>query len=201
MSPTDHSRPVPQRRRGAQLEDALLDAAWGELLDVGYEALTYDAVAERARTSRAVLYRRWPTKRDLAVAAVSRVLAAQPSPTPDTGTLRGDVIALLHAANDARARVAVQLAARLDGPHEGGLTLADVRDTLSRRSDDHVRTILGRARDRGEIPTADLPRRVRNVAFHLLGYHVLMTRRAATAEEIAEVVDEVFLPLVRGRGA
>src|SRR5690606_42156474 len=98
MSPTDHSRPVPQRRRGAQLEDALLDAAWGELLDVGYEALTYDAVAEGSRTSRAVLYRRRPTKRALAGGGVSRVLAAQPSPAPGTGTPPEAVNATLHAA-------------------------------------------------------------------------------------------------------
>src|SRR5690606_22323043 len=163
MSPTDHSRPVPQRRRGAQLEDALLDAAWGELLDVGYEALTYDAVAERARTSRAVLYRRWATKRDLAVAAGSRVLAAQPSPTADSGTLPRAGIALTQGASAARAIVAGQPAGRLAGPHEGGHPPPDVRVALPPRSDDHVRTILGRARDRGEIPTADLPRRVRNV--------------------------------------
>jgi len=60
----------------AALEEALLDAAWAELLRAGYEALTYEAVAERARTSRAVLYRRWPTKRDLVLAAEDAVLRA-----------------------------------------------------------------------------------------------------------------------------
>jgi len=197
MSLRQYSPDGPRRRRrGSELEEALLQAAWAELLESGYEALTYEAVAARASTSRAVLYRRWPAKRDLALAAAARMLTAEPAVIPDTGTLRGDVAALLHAANDARARIAVQLASRLDGAVADAPTLADLRDSLRRRSDDAMRTILARAHDRGEIPTADLPRRVRSVPLQLLGYHVLMTRRAATQEEIADIVDEVFLPLV-----
>ncbi|MFD7947322.1 helix-turn-helix domain-containing protein, partial [Streptomyces sp. NPDC059744] len=64
--------PVRKRRRGAELETALLDAAWDELIAMGFEELTYEAVAARAGTSRAVLYRRWPTKRELVLAALSR---------------------------------------------------------------------------------------------------------------------------------
>lgn len=198
MTPHGYSPASPsRRRRGAELEDALLAAAWEELLASGYEALTYDAVAERARTSRAVLYRRWPTKRELALAAAARVLLAARTATPDTGSLRGDVIALLHAANDARARIAVQLAARLDGPDDETPTLAELRETLAGRSREAIDLILARAASRGEIATAELPRRVRSIPFVTLGYHVLMTRRAAAPEEIAEMVDEVFLPLVR----
>lgn len=196
------SEPVRRRRRGAALEEALLEAAWAELLRVGYEALTYEAIAERAQTSRAVLYRRWPTKRELALAAALRELASGPTPPPpDTGSLRGDLIALLHAANDARARVAVQLAARLDGPDPDVPTLGELRDALARRRGDAMGVVLERARARGELATTDVPRAVRGVAFEVLGYRVLMSRRAATPEEIAEVVDEVALPLVRAAGA
>jgi len=184
-----------RRRRGAALESALLEAAWAELLANGYEALTYEAVAERAQTSRAVLYRRWPAKRDLAVAAVGNVVASEPAPVPDTGSLRGDVIALLHAANDARARLAVQLAARLDTADAP--TLADLRDRLSRRTGEAMRTVIVRAQERGEIPDAEPSPLARVVAFRLLAYQVLMTGRAATPEEIAQIVDEVFLPLLR----
>lgn len=196
MTLNEYSGSTRRRRRGAELEAALLDAAWAELVRVGYESLTYEAVAERARTSRAVLYRRWPTKRDLALATVLRVLSVEPTPPSDTGSLRGDVIALLHAANDARARIAVQLAARLDGPEGDAPTLGELRDAIARRRGDGMGVVLERARARGEI-AADLPRSVRAVPFEVLGYRVLTSRRAATPEEIAEVVDEVFLPLVR----
>ena len=61
----------PQRRRGAALEEALLDAAWSELSERGYDDMTIDAVAVRAGTSRAVLYRRWPNKQELVLAALA----------------------------------------------------------------------------------------------------------------------------------
>ncbi|MCK1819594.1 TetR/AcrR family transcriptional regulator [Streptomyces sp. XM83C] len=196
------AREPKRRRRGAELEKALLDAAWAELLENGYEALTYDAVAERASTSRAVLYRRWPAKRDLALAAAAHGLGtADPGTVPDTGTLRGDVIALLHTANDARARVAVRLTARLDGADGDAPTLADLRDAFTRVRGSRMRTVLERARDRGEIPTADLPPRVRNAAFDLLTGEVLLSQAAATNEALEEIVDQVFLPLVRATAA
>ena len=52
-----------QRRRGIALEEALLDAAWAELTERGYDGFTIDAVAARAGTSRAVLYRRSEERR------------------------------------------------------------------------------------------------------------------------------------------
>lgn len=162
--------------------------------------MTYEAVAERAQTSRAVLYRRWPRKHDLALAAVARVFADEPTQAPDTGSLREDVISLLHGANDARARIAVQLASRLDSSDDDVLTLADLRDAIARRTQDRMGEILERARARGEISTTDLPRRVKYVPFALLGYYVLITQKAAPAEEITQIVDEVFLPLVRAAG-
>ncbi|MFF6636781.1 TetR/AcrR family transcriptional regulator [Streptomyces althioticus] len=186
-----------RRRRGAELEKALLDAAWAELMESGYEVMTYDAVAERACTSRAVLYRRWPAKRDLALAAAASRLGADiHAPAPDTGSLRGDVVALMHAANDARARIAIQLAARLDGADRDAPTLADLRSRLTESRGSRMRTVLERARDRGEIATADVPPRVRNVAFDLLANEVLVTPSSATDEAVEEIVDEVFLPLV-----
>src|SRR5579863_6163266 len=60
------------RRRGEVLEAALLDAAWAELQAVGYAGLTMEAVADRAGTSRAVLYRRWRNRPELVIAAMRR---------------------------------------------------------------------------------------------------------------------------------
>jgi len=65
-----------ERRRGKALEDAVLDAAWSELLDGGYASFTMEAVAARAHTSRPVLYRRWPNRADLAISDT-----AHPAPT------------------------------------------------------------------------------------------------------------------------
>ena len=66
---TQEARP-PTRRRGSKLEAALLQAAWDELTEAGYTAFTMEGVAARAKTSRAVLYRRWPNRPELVVAAL-----------------------------------------------------------------------------------------------------------------------------------
>src|ERR1700689_58257 len=63
-------RPFATRRRGATLEHALLDAAWQELQASGYAKLTMERVADRAGTSRAVIYRRWRNRAELVIAAM-----------------------------------------------------------------------------------------------------------------------------------
>ncbi len=113
----------PQRRRGEVLEKAVLDAAWAELTEIGYEDLTFEAVATRAGTSRAVLYRRWPSKQDLVLATVAHQAATDPVVAPDTGSLRGDVIGLLRLANEVRVRIVIFVLTRLgDFFREAGKT-------------------------------------------------------------------------------
>src|SRR3954453_4536856 len=104
---------VRRRRRGQELEDALLDAAWDELIEQGYDAFTIDAVATRAGTSRPVIYRRWPGKHELVRATIGHNVAKSRGPVPDTGTLRGHIVALLRQANETRVGVAVVLGLHL----------------------------------------------------------------------------------------
>src|SRR5690242_13778994 len=99
---TPRSEPVRRRRRGEELESALLDAAWNELVEVGFVGLTMESVAARARTGVAVLYRRWPNKAQLVLAAFDHYRAARPIQAPDTGSLRGDLLALLTAVSAGR---------------------------------------------------------------------------------------------------
>jgi AcrR family transcriptional regulator len=84
-----------RRRRGAELEDAILRAAADELREVGYDAMTFDSVATRAETSRAVIYRRWPGKAELVAAAFENRMRNVEVVAPDTGSLEGDVRGLL----------------------------------------------------------------------------------------------------------
>src|SRR5580704_2770775 len=103
----DVANPTPEhvrrRRRGQQLESALLDAAWDELVEVGFANLTMESIAGRAHTGIAVLYRRWANKDELVLAAIAHYGQARPVETPDTGSLRGDLLALLTAFSKARA--------------------------------------------------------------------------------------------------
>src|ERR1700758_350552 len=117
-----------QRRRGEELEAALLEAAWDELAEAGFPKLTMESVAARAKTGVAVLYRRWPNKDELVLAAIRHYGETRPVEVPDTGTLRGDLLALLSAFSDARSSFAVVVSATFAGlQSSSGLTPAEVR--------------------------------------------------------------------------
>src|SRR3954454_20209904 len=142
------------RRRGPELEAALLDATWEELVEAGYAKLTMESVASRAGTGIAVLYRRWANKDELVPTAIERHRASHPVELPDTGTLRGDLIAALTGMGQARAAFfAVTAAAAFSGLLAGtGLTPAEVRDRiLGNQPLFRSRTMYQRAHDRGEI--------------------------------------------------
>jgi AcrR family transcriptional regulator len=189
--------PAARRRRGAVLEDALLDATWQELCDVGYAAMTIDAVANRAKTSRPVIYRRWATKADLVLAAVDRALHREDIALPDTGSLRGDLIALMRLANERTAPSAVTLAYYL-GPYfqETGTSPRDLREAILGHRATSAEAVVDRAAERGEIDADRLTPRLRTLAFDLYRHEALMTLAPVPDEVIEEILDEVFLPLV-----
>jgi AcrR family transcriptional regulator len=186
-----------RRRRGQELEDALLEAAWDELLESGYAALTFDAVAARAGTSRPVVYRRWPTKPDLVRAAVGRAGTRDRYPLPDTGSLRGDLIALLQRANETRMGFAAVLSVRL-GQYfeETGTGPADLREEMLGDRVTSMQLILDRSIARGELDPARLTPRIASLPFDLFRHEVLMTLKPVPLETIEEIVDTIFLPLV-----
>jgi len=123
---------VRRRRRGQQLESALLDAAWDELVEVGHANLTMESAAARAHTGIAVLYRRWANKDEPVLAAIAHYGHAHPIETPNTGTLRSDLLAVLTAFSNGRATfLAVLAAAGFSGLLvDTGLTPAQARDKL-----------------------------------------------------------------------
>ncbi|HEY0247929.1 MAG TPA: TetR/AcrR family transcriptional regulator [Gryllotalpicola sp.] len=188
----------PQRRRGAALENALLDAAWDELAEKGYTGFTIEAVAARAQTSRAVIYRRWPTKPDLVRAAVGRVGMRDRPAIPDTGSLREDLVEVLRRANRSRASIGIMMALQLSGYYaETGTGLADLREAFLSGRNTAVEAILARAVERGEVDPARLTPRVVAVPFDLYRQELLMTLKPVPDEVTESIVDEVFLPLMR----
>ena len=191
-----------RRRRGAALEAALLEAAWEELLATGYEALSIEAVAERAQTSRAVLYRRWATKQDLVRAAVADQLTRTPMKVPDTGSLRGDLVAALEQSISRRARLVLQIMVRIGAYYEeSGTNPGSLRTFLLAGRKPVMDAILDRAVARGEIPEGILTPRIRQLPLDLLRQETVMTLQPVEASVITEIVDDIFLPLLGGRAA
>ncbi len=137
------------RRRGAELETAILDAAWEQLIAEGYEHFTVDTVAARARTSKPVLYRRWKTREDMLRATVRHRGAANPLPTPDTGTLRGDLLALLTGANTDHNPMAALVSSMLGSYYnKTGPTPAELRAEFRGRRSSAVEEVVNRAVER-----------------------------------------------------
>jgi AcrR family transcriptional regulator len=185
------------RRRGAELENAILDAVWQEISEKGYGGLTYEAVATRARTSRAVLYRRWPTREELVLAAIRRLGERTPTISPDTGSLREDMLELLRFSNANRLGMWVVLSVQLAGFYaETGITPAEVRARMLGERPSLVPAIIARAVERGEARPG-LSERAMRSAFDLFRSEAILRLGPVPDEELVAIVDEVFLPLVR----
>jgi AcrR family transcriptional regulator len=194
---------VPRRRRrGPELEAAVLDAAWAELVEAGFARLTMESVAARAGTGIAVLYRRWANKDELVLAALQHRSAGHPVTLPDTGTLRGDLIAALSGMGEARAGFfAIAAAAAFSGLVTGaGLTPAQVRErNIGEQALPRVRSIYQRAHDRGEIDLEHIPAAVLAMPFDLVRHDLLMDLGPVPEARIRSIVDELVLPLLRRR--
>jgi len=189
------------RRRGAALETAILDAGWEQLLDGGYERFTIESVAERSSSARSVLYRRWPSRLDLLKAVIHHRGGIDSIPTPDTGTLRGDVLATLTEFNERRSRIIGLVAARLGAFYdEAGGSPREIRAWFVPDGPSVMDTVLDRAVARGEIAAMPSPRIVM-LPVDLLRHELFMTMTAAKPETIVEIVDDVFLPLATHFGA
>ncbi len=212
MSPTTRStsttkgqRPSPpaRRRRGAALEAALLEAAWQELCAVGYPGFTLDGVAARAGTSRPVLARRWSNRAELVVAALRHHAAFAAMDVPDTGTLRGDVLAVLSRLSAGVSEMAGVLSFVLADYFDAtGLSPSDLRERILVGTPSRMAAIIQRAVDRGEIDPGRLSPRIASLPLDLVRHDLIMNRAPVPHDTLLEIVDRIFLPLVladRGR--
>lgn len=196
MPPVRHSG-GKTRRRGEALEHALLDAAWAELQTAGYAGLTMEAVADRAGTSRAVLYRRWRNRPELVLAVIRRHRPLLSGEIPDTGSLRDDVLALLRRMSARLAEIGPETVYGLLGDYLSDADMfARSRDQLLTISTEVMETILKRAAGRGEA-RAGVENRIATLPTALFRNELFLARTPPSEGTLVEIVDDVFLPLVR----
>jgi AcrR family transcriptional regulator len=182
--------------RGAARERAILDATIDLLGEVGYANLTMDAVAARAHASKNTIYRRWPGKPELVGAALDAHDAAEVAAVPDTGTMRGDLLAALRAAC-ARVdqRYAVMMTSLLHAMRVDP-RLADV--LRSHVADDGLSpfpVIVGRAVARGELGDGTAADLAHQAAEGLVLRRMLLDQ-PLDEEFLATVVDDLLIPLL-----
>ncbi|WP_369247221.1 TetR/AcrR family transcriptional regulator [Streptomyces sp. R41] len=138
------SRITPERE--AELYTAVLDL----LREVGYDALTMDAVAARTKSSKATLYRQWGGKAELVVKAMRH--SKRGIADVDTGSLRGDFLSLLAREDDCTMEQNSALMRALAmAVHSNPDLLKAFRELLIEPEIEEMRTVLRRAVDRGEI--------------------------------------------------
>ncbi|WP_062386599.1 TetR/AcrR family transcriptional regulator [Demequina iriomotensis] len=188
---------TPQRRRGAALEGALLDAAWDELAERGYANLTLDAVAARAETSRPVIARRWVDKRSLVQAAIAHALSQIRANAPDTGSLREDVITLMRGVNANHARVLTALSVMIGAYYDAdAISMEEVRAMLATGDPTVLDVVFARAAERGEVPSAEIDPRIKGLPIVLLREELILGMREVPDPVIVDIVDTIFMPLV-----
>ena len=185
------------RRRGDELNRAIFTAALDELADVGYQRLTMERIAERARTSKASLYRRWPSRVELMLDASLHVFP-HVDDLPDTGELRGDLLAALRAMaavlNSPIGVAARAMIADLDIDRE---VARQHKERFVERRNELFLDLIRRSAARGEVRPGALTPRVASVGPSLMRDHFLTHATPVTDDVIGEIVDQVLVPLIR----
>ncbi len=184
------------RRRGEALYSAIFEATLAEVAEVGYARLAMERVAARAHTSKASLYKRWPNRAELVLAAL-RHQRSEPAPAPDTGSLREDVLALLRQAAE---RLNGLMGEVIRGLMAEALTnptpIAKVRVNMFEARDRMMHEILTRAADRGDIPASAIQPRLIGLAPALVDHHFLFHGAPIPDDVLTEIVDDILLPLL-----
>jgi len=169
-----------------------------ELREQGYAGLTMDGVAARAQTGKATLYRRWPSKLELIVAALDFAMPKVRVPD-DRGDLRGELLDVLHQLAEEMASVSGEAARGLIAELVRSPALARaIRPFLADSVIAPTLEVLRRAAVRGEIPVSALTPRYASIGTDLLRQHALVNGNPVPEEVITEIVDGILLPLMRG---
>lgn len=187
------------RRRGDELDMAIHDAVTSLLTAHGPAAVTMEAVAAAARTSKPVLYRRWADGRELLRDTLLRTAQAA-IPHQDTGSYRTDMLGVLRgwAALFTGPQGATMQAAVAAMAGDEALRAAFRADVIGWRKDE-MAALLARGIERGDV-RPDVPVHIaRELGQSVLWHRLLVTGDPITDDLVTELVDEVLVPFVAPR--
>ncbi|HZG05266.1 MAG TPA: TetR/AcrR family transcriptional regulator [Streptomyces sp.] len=189
------------RRRGTELERAILDATLEQLGSVGWTGLTMEGVAARARTGKAAVYRRWPSKADLVADALRSGLPTPEEP-PDCGSLREDLIQLcerlraaMYSSSGCALRAVIDECDRTEAERFVEIIVGRVVEPGKRMIGEVVRRGIARGEVRADA-TGDL---VVDVVPALMMYRHKVTGAPLERSDVVGIVDQVMVPLLRPR--
>ena len=203
MTQTDLTEaPRLGRKRDHTRDPEIMDAALDVLAETGYDGMTIDMVATRAKAGKATLYRRWSSKSDLVLDAVACMknndLALES--LPDTGTLRGDLVAMIKppSIRDAQRKMQVMAGIVSMIARDPELAEAAQKALIEPRASVN-RVFFQRAIDRGEIPAdADIDM-LCLIGPSMAAYRTLLLREPIDREHLIAIIDRVILPAAGAR--
>ncbi len=179
-------------------ESELLSVTLQLLQQHGYDRLTVDEVAATAHASKATVYRRWPTKAELVLAAFVEGVSQDADP-PDTGSLREDLIRIGDTVCAQSKQHASTMRAVLgEVSRNPALNDAMQRELVDQRRA-MMKKVLRQAVDRGELD----PKEVNSELWDLLpGYLIfrsVIQDRPATRRTVRTIVDDMIMPSLKPR--
>ena len=184
------------RQLDASRDAALRDAALELLAEIGYDRLSIDAVAARAKASKMTIYRRWSGKAELVFDAISSLHKPGAGEVPDTGSLRGDLEALARTSDTPDTRFDAQLMLGLVTALARDPDLRQIiREHFLGRGDIRVRQVFERAVVRGEIPEGRNLDLLVSVFPALAIHHLLIFGELPDASFTTQVINDLILPL------
>lgn len=189
--------PVP-RRRGEPVVAKVLETTLREIARVGHENLSIDEVAARAGVNKTTIYRRWPTPEALALSAFER--AAPEDGLPDTGSLRGDLLAYLKAFREACRTPAVLSLVRMHFSGDFDSKLGALVKERARQGHCDALVMFTRAIDRDELPRDTDVELVRDLVVGSAQYLVLFQHDQCSDEKLERVVSVILCGAARGAG-
>ncbi|WP_252107174.1 TetR/AcrR family transcriptional regulator [Halomonas sp. S3-1-1] len=196
---TNNDLPVAARgrKRDPERDVAILEATIDLLAEVGYDGLSTAKVADRAQAGKGTLYRRWPTKTDLVLDAVAHMKAQQIDleALPDTGSLRGDLLAMFRPQDGAKVDRILRAMAGVVSMISQVPGLADTGDySIFEPWITANAVLMERAQARGEIPpTADIALAAQIIP-SMAAYRALILRVAIDRDLLERLVEQVVLP-------
>ena len=176
--------------RKAELYEAVLDL----LREVGYDALTMDAVAARTHCSKATLYRQWTDKPKLVAKALRHSKAVNLTDI-DTGSLRGDFHQMVRMDNGKQKKDSALVRGLIHAVNSNPDLLRALRDLIIDPELTGLDALLQRAVDRGEI-RADTPalHYIPHMLIGALMAHPLTEKQPIDQPFLRRYIDAVVLP-------
>jgi len=199
MTQTDLTEPPAKlgRKRDHTRDPEILDAALDVLAETGYDGMTIDMVAARAKAGKATLYRRWASKPDLVLDAVACMKSndIDYDALPDTGTLRGDLVAMIKPPSIRDSERKMKVMAGIVSMLSGNPELAEAaRQALIEPRATANRILFQRAIDRGEIPADADIELLCMIGPSMVAYRTLMLRKPIDRAFLIANIDGIILP-------